>query len=72
MVAVRNPVPARMTVDEFLCWDSGERSGRLWQLVDGEPVAMAPGSQNHGALQGEIGRLHVVVAMLLCLTQKPT
>ena len=46
-----------MTVDEFLVWDSGDRSGRLWQLVDGEPVAMAPPSQNHGALQGEIGGL---------------
>ena len=57
MVAVRTPVPARMTVDEFLAWDSGDRSGRLWQLVDGEPVAMAPGSENHGALQGEIGYL---------------
>src|SRR4051794_15939434 len=57
MVAVRNPVPTRMTLDEFLSWDSGDQSGRLWQLVDGEPVAMAPGSENHGALQGEIGRL---------------
>ena len=56
MVAVRESVPSRMTVDEFLSWDSGDESGRLWELVDGEPVAMAPGSQNHGALQGEIGR----------------
>jgi Uma2 family endonuclease len=46
-----------MTVDEFLSWDSGDHSGCLWQLVDGEPVAMAPGSQNHGALQGEIAGL---------------
>lgn len=46
-----------MTVDEFLAWDPGDRSGRLWQLIDGEPVAMAPGSENHGALQGEIGGL---------------
>jgi Uma2 family endonuclease len=57
MVAVRNSLPTRITVDEFLVWNSGDRSGRLWQLVDGEPVAMAPGSQNHGALQGEIGSL---------------
>ncbi len=57
MVALRHSVPARMTVDEFLVWDSGDRSGRLWQLVDGEPVAMAPGSANHGAIQGEVGRL---------------
>jgi hypothetical protein len=32
-----------MTVSEFLSWDSGDPSGRLWQLIDGEPVAMAPG-----------------------------
>ena len=56
MVALRKHIPARMTVDEFLVWDSGDRSGRLWQLVDGEPVAMAPASQNHGALQTEIAR----------------
>src|ERR1700722_15056189 len=56
MIAVREPVPSRMTVDEFLSWDSGDPSGQLRELVDGEPVAMAPGSQNHCALQGEIGR----------------
>jgi hypothetical protein len=32
--------PDRMTVAEFLAWDApGETR---WQLVDGEPVAMAP------------------------------
>jgi Uma2 family endonuclease len=46
-----------MTIDEFLVWDSGDRTGRLWQLVDGEPVAMAPASRNHAAIQNEIGRL---------------
>ena len=56
MAVLRKHGPARMTVDEFLVWDSGDRSGRLWQLVDGEPEAMAPASQNHGALQQEIGR----------------
>ncbi len=48
-----------MTVDEFLAWDPADPSAPLWQLIDGEPVAMAPGSENHGALQGEIGRLIV-------------
>ena len=57
MVARHHSVPARMTVDEFVVWDSGDRSGRLWQLVDGEPVTMARGSVNHGAIQGEIGGL---------------
>ncbi len=57
MVALRKRAPARMTTDEFLTWDPGDPSGRLWQLINGEPVAMAPGSENHGALQGEIGGL---------------
>ena len=55
-VALNHP-PARMTVAEFLDWDSGDRSGRLWQLVDGEPVAMAPASENHGAIQSELSGL---------------
>ena len=46
-----------MTVTEFLAWDAGDAAGRVWQLVDGEPVAMAPGSETHAALQGEIGRV---------------
>src|SRR4249919_758686 len=57
MVALRRRAPARMTLDEFLAWDSGDRSGRPWQLIDGEPVAMAPGSDAHGAIQSEIGAL---------------
>jgi Uma2 family endonuclease len=49
-------IPDFMTVDEFLNWDSPE--GYLWQLVDGEPVAMAPPVPLHGAIQGEIaGRI---------------
>jgi Uma2 family endonuclease len=43
-----------MTLTEFLSWDSGDPSGRAWQLIDGEPVAMAPGSETHGAIQGEL------------------
>ena len=46
-----------MTLTEFLSWDPGDPSGRTWQLVDGEPVAMAPGNQTHGAMQSEISRL---------------
>ena len=57
MVALGKHVPARVTVDEFLVWDSGDQSGRRWQLIDGEAVAMAPASENRGALQGEIGPL---------------
>ena len=54
--ALKHP-PSRMTVDEFLAWDSGDRTGRRWQLVDGEPVAMAPASENHGAIQAELASL---------------
>ena len=31
--------------------------GRAWQLVDGEPQAMAPASIAHGILQGTLSRL---------------
>jgi len=45
--------PDRMTVTEFLAWDApGETR---WQLFDGEPGAMAPGSRTHGTLQLELG-----------------
>lgn len=54
MVALRKRAPARMTVDEFLAWDPHDPTGRTWQLIDGEPVAMAPGSHAHGSLQAEI------------------
>lgn len=48
-------LPIRMSVDEFLAWNPGD--GQAWQLVDGEPQAMAPASRTHGALQNELGRL---------------
>src|SRR5271166_2126778 len=57
MVAIRKHAPARMTLMEFLAWDAGDPSGAPCQLIDGEPVAMAPGSETHAALQGEIARL---------------
>jgi Uma2 family endonuclease len=57
MVALQKRVPARMTVDEFLVWDAEDASGRRWQLIDGEPVLMAPAAQPHGAIQAELARL---------------
>ncbi len=57
MVALRKHVPVRMTVDEFVAWVAHDRSRRRWQLFDGEPVAMAPGSETHGAIQSEFARL---------------
>ncbi|MEO9190228.1 MAG: Uma2 family endonuclease [Acetobacteraceae bacterium] len=48
-------VPELMTVEEFLAWDPP--GPYRWQLVDGEPRAMAPASDTHGAIQSEFGRL---------------
>ena len=48
-------IPIRMTVAEFFAWNPP--SVQLWQLVDGEPQAMAPASVTHGAIQNELGRL---------------
>lgn len=57
MVAVRRHAPARMTLPEFLVWNPADPSGRTWQLLDGEPIAMAPGSETHAALQAEFARV---------------
>jgi Uma2 family endonuclease len=57
MVALRKPPPHRMTVAEFLTWDSGDPSVHAWQLIDGEPIAMAPASDNHGTIQWALGSL---------------
>jgi Uma2 family endonuclease len=46
----------RMTTTEFLAWPP-DPTGRHFQLIDGEPVAMAPASRTHGAIQSEVGRL---------------
>jgi Uma2 family endonuclease len=54
MTATLKRPPARMTVAEFLTWDNGDASGARWQLVDGEPVAVAPASEVHGAIQAEL------------------
>ncbi len=56
-------MPSRhMTVAEFLDWDSGDRSGALWQLRDGEPEMMAPASDRHGSIQGELA--HFLISHL--------
>jgi Uma2 family endonuclease len=54
-MALAAKIPVRMTVDEFLKWDSED--GYRYELVDGEPRAMAPASTVHGFLQNEMGRL---------------
>ena len=48
--ALRRPL---LTVDDFQHWEPPPGMEDLrWELVDGEPVAMAPPSTNHGAIQG--------------------
>lgn len=54
MVVLAN-VPVRMSVEEFLNWDSGD--ARRYELVDGEPRAMAPANRTHGILQGRMATL---------------
>ncbi len=44
-----------MTVDEFLAWNPPDRL--RWQLVDGEPQAMAPANETHARILGEISWL---------------
>jgi Uma2 family endonuclease len=44
-----------MTAAEILSWDSDDPTAHAWQLIDGEPVAMAPASDNHGAIHAELG-----------------
>jgi Uma2 family endonuclease len=41
-----------MDVAEFLAWNAP--AGNRWQLVDGEPQAMAPASRTHGVIQAEM------------------
>lgn len=44
-----------MTLREFLAWDAP--SGSPWQLLDGQPRAMAPASRTHGRIQSKLSRL---------------
>jgi Uma2 family endonuclease len=41
-----------MSLREFLAWDAP--SGPAWQLLDGEPRAMAPASRTHGRIQSRL------------------
>jgi Uma2 family endonuclease len=54
-VAIKLP-PRHMTVAEFLDWSPGDGES-TWQLRDGEPELMAPASDAHGSIQGELARL---------------
>lgn len=59
--------PTFMSLAEFLAWDAP--GPYLWQLVEGEPQAMAPPNRTHGAIQGELGGLirnHLVARSSPC------
>ena len=47
-------LPETMTTSEFLNWDA---PGKLWQLVEGVPQAMAPGTRTHGRIQARLAAL---------------
>ena len=53
MAALTKLAPSRMTVEEFLDWP-GDGSERKFQLIEGEPVAMAPASVTHGIIQANV------------------
>lgn len=52
-------IPAPMSLDEFLAWDAPVDAppDARWQLVDGDPRAMAPASPLHAGIQSEVSRL---------------
>ncbi len=62
MTALPKLAPSRMTIEEFLDWP-GDGSGKKFELVDGEPRAMAPASVSHGIIQANIAgilRSHLI------------
>ena len=56
MAALPKLAPSRMTIEDFLDWP-GDGSGNKFELVDGEPRAMAPASVSHGIIQATLARL---------------
>lgn len=48
-------VEKRMSVAEFLAWDSG--TDRVFELIDGVPVMMAPGSKWHAQIAQNLSGL---------------
>ena len=47
------PAPKRMTLAEFLEWDDG--TDTLYELIDGQVVAMAPARDAHGTIVMNLG-----------------
>lgn len=51
-MGMTDPARRLMTVDEFLVWDDG--TDTRYELIGGEPVAMAPPAAAHGALASAV------------------
>jgi len=61
-------LPAAMPVAKFLAWTGPDGSER-WELVEGQPRAMAPSSPRHGAIAAQVARLlgnYLVASQLEC------
>ncbi len=56
MTIAHRQLPPRMTVADFLDWP-GDGTGKGFQLVDGEPRAMAPASATHGIIQAALAQV---------------
>lgn len=52
--------PKPMTVDEFLAWSADQPERPRYELVAGEPVAMAPEGAGHARLKGSTYQALVV------------
>ena len=55
-MSAASQLPHLMTVAVFLDWSTPDGSDR-WELIDGIPRAMAPASDQHGAIQAQAARL---------------
>jgi Uma2 family endonuclease len=55
-VSAANQLPYLMPAAEFLAWKAPDGSDR-WELIDGQPTAMAPSRPRHGAISARTARL---------------
>ena len=53
VIAIQPTAPPRMSIDEFLAWDSGD--DLRYELVDGYPVAQSAPSTSHARITTNIG-----------------
>jgi Uma2 family endonuclease len=54
MAKARDELAGRMTVEQFLVWLEDQPEHPRYELIDGVPVAMAPGRAAHARLKAEI------------------